>query len=47
MDKMLVAINTLIEYLNQSYIHDEKIEMEVEEMIKAFINSEMIKQGFE
>ena len=45
--KMLLAIQNLIEYLNQNYIEDESLEEEVSIMTKTLYDPEVEKRGIE
>ena len=45
--KMLLAIQNLIEYLNQNYIEDESLEEEVSIMTKTLYDPEVERRGYE
>ena len=45
--KMLLAIQNLIEYLNQNYIEDESLEKEVSIMTKTLYDPEVERRGYE
>ena len=46
-NKMLLAINNLIEYLNRNYFNDDRLEEEMNTMTKTLYDPEVEKRGIE